>query len=91
MAIFGTEGQGLKQFIELGTAFLFSALIGLDGKSTARAPDFAPTPSSAPLQHSFCSSPNTASQTFVRPTWSSLTRRVSPHKSLRASVLSELD
>jgi putative Mg2+ transporter-C (MgtC) family protein len=30
MMIFGTEGQGLKQFIELGTAFLLSALIGLE-------------------------------------------------------------
>ena len=30
MVIFGTEGQGLKQFIELGTAFLLSALIGLE-------------------------------------------------------------
>src|SRR5580698_5217461 len=30
MVIFGTAGQGLKQFIELGTAFLLSALIGLE-------------------------------------------------------------
>jgi putative Mg2+ transporter-C (MgtC) family protein len=30
MVIFGTVGQGLKQFIELGTAFLLSALIGLE-------------------------------------------------------------
>jgi putative Mg2+ transporter-C (MgtC) family protein len=30
MVIFGTEGQGLKQFIELGAAFLLSALIGLE-------------------------------------------------------------
>jgi uncharacterized membrane protein YhiD involved in acid resistance len=30
MVIFGTEGQGLKQFIGLGAAFLLSALIGLE-------------------------------------------------------------
>jgi len=30
MVIFGAEGQQLKQFIELGTAFLLSALIGLE-------------------------------------------------------------
>ncbi len=30
MVIFGIDGQGLKQFIELGTAFLLSALIGLE-------------------------------------------------------------
>ena len=30
MVIFGTEGQGLKQFMELGAAFLLSALIGLE-------------------------------------------------------------
>jgi putative Mg2+ transporter-C (MgtC) family protein len=30
MGIFATDGQGLKQFLELGTAFLLSAAIGLE-------------------------------------------------------------
>jgi hypothetical protein len=30
MAIFGTNGQGIKQFLELGAAFLLSAAIGLE-------------------------------------------------------------
>jgi putative Mg2+ transporter-C (MgtC) family protein len=30
MGIFGTDGQGLTQFIELGAAFLLSAAIGLE-------------------------------------------------------------
>lgn len=30
MSIFGTDGQGIKQFVELGTAFLLSASIGLE-------------------------------------------------------------
>src|SRR6202453_733289 len=30
MGIFATDGQGFKQFLELGTAFLLSAAIGLE-------------------------------------------------------------
>jgi len=30
MMIPGTDGQGVKQFLELGAAFLFSAAIGLE-------------------------------------------------------------
>ena len=30
MVIFGTDGQGVKQFVELGAAFFLSALIGLE-------------------------------------------------------------
>jgi putative Mg2+ transporter-C (MgtC) family protein len=30
MAIFGSDGQGIKQFLELGAAFLLSAAIGLE-------------------------------------------------------------
>jgi putative Mg2+ transporter-C (MgtC) family protein len=30
MGILGTDGQGFKQFVELGTAFLLSAAIGLE-------------------------------------------------------------
>ena len=30
MLIPGTDGQGIKQFLEIGAAFLFSAAIGLE-------------------------------------------------------------
>jgi hypothetical protein len=78
MVIFGTEGQELKQLIELGAAFLLSALIGLEREVRRKSAGLSYLHLwSAPPQLSSCSSPSLASRTFLLLTWSSLTPLVS--------------
>jgi hypothetical protein len=72
MMITELSGQGVKQFAELGLAFLLSAVIGLEreirhksARFVTRALDYAHTRlSELPLLF-FSSSPNTASRMFL--------------------------
>jgi putative Mg2+ transporter-C (MgtC) family protein len=54
MSISEAGGQGAKQFIELGTAFLLSAAIGLEREIRQKSAGLAPTLWSAPPLLCFC-------------------------------------